>query len=288
LYKTYALADSLSVFGFNLHVLVVDSFDTIGKPVNVIFYPIQTLIETELGSKMFAKYAYNSDKLRWGFKPIFLLHLLIEHDKVVYVDNDICFYSDPHIIDSLLTKYSILLTPHFYPSSPRSEQNWLEANFRVGLYNAGFVATQSKAKEALEWWAACCLYNLKKSFNRGLFDDQKYLDLLPIQFNGVHIIKEFGYNLAGWNAANYQVTRTSRNEVFVGPAQKLVCIHFANISLKMFSNEGHHLHPEYLQYISRLKKYNPGFTLKSNKLRWYDITAYFNYVKWNLLRLFER
>ncbi|MDZ4667772.1 MAG: hypothetical protein SGJ00_07795 [bacterium] len=287
LYKTYALAESLAVFGFSLHVLVIDSFNFAAKPHNVKLYPLQELVETELGAKMLAKYKHKSDKLRWGLKSVFLLHLLNDFEKIVYVDNDIYFYGDPVFVSELLDKHAVVLTPHFYLASSEKEQNWLEASYRVGLYNAGFMGVNRSGAEALEWWANCCLYNLKKAYQRGLFDDQKYLDLMPIEFDDVYVLKNKGYNLAGWNASNYELKRDLVNRMVKINEFDLVFIHFAHISLTRFSRLAHPLHEEYEKYVTHLKKFNPSYNQNSNKSRWYEWAAYLNYVKWNLLRLFE-
>jgi hypothetical protein len=120
--------------------------------------------------QLFSKYSSNKDNIRWSLKPIVMEHLLQIYDKVVYVDNDICFFSSPAFIWEDLNQNDILLTPHHYPRSPEKDQNWLEANYKVGLYNAGFVAANKNAIEALQWWAGCCLYRCEKSWFRGLFD----------------------------------------------------------------------------------------------------------------------
>ncbi|MCF8253165.1 MAG: hypothetical protein K9H61_05660 [Bacteroidia bacterium] len=286
LFKSFALADSLAVFGYKLHVLVTDSNLQIDKPKNVELYFIQNLVQTELLKKFSKKYLAKRDKLRWGLKPFFLLFLLEKFEKVVYVDNDTYFFGNPSTIEKLLETSTVILTPHFYPSNPQREQNWLEANFRVGLYNAGFVAAKTSAKEALAWWAECCYYNLKKLYRRGLFDDQKYLDLMPVLFENILILKDKGYNLAAWNSQNYEMERNSTGEVFLSKEFLLVFIHFSHISIKQYSRQGHFLFNEYTRYLEHLRKYNSKYQFTDER-RWYELGAYFNFICWKIQRLVE-
>ncbi len=280
LYKTYALADSIMPFGGLLHVLLMDG--SVQKnsqtPQNVSLYSLNHLTD-EIAKELISKYK-NKDKLRWALKPVFLKHLLKNNSEVIYVDNDIFFYNDFSFLFEKLKKKSILLTPHFYESNPQNNQNWLEANFRVGLYNAGFIGVNSEAKSALDWWANCCLYNVKKSYRRGLFDDQKYLDLVPVLFDNVEIMKHKGLNLAGWNYKNYS------NKLFE-EAHYLIFIHFAELSLIEFSKTENPWHKNYSFYCDALKKYKPDFSFKREIVNKKTILNYLYYINWKLWRLFE-
>ena len=220
----------------HLHVLVVDNDDILDKSEYITYYNLK-FITSITGLKLITKYKNQSDKLRWALKSVFMQHLLMQTDKIIYVDNDIYFYNDPKMLFDLLDTNDILLTPHFYDSNPNLNQNWLEANFKVGLYNAGFIGVNTNATKALQWWSECCLYNIKKSYWRGLFDDQKYLDLLPVLFEGVMVLKHKGCNLAGWNYLWYKLDRKKDSEVEIEKTYQLLFIHFAETSLIHFSKK---------------------------------------------------
>ena len=216
-----------------------------------------------------------------------MMLLLESIEQVIYVDNDIWFYNDPSFLFELLNNNDIILTPHFYDTNPQTNQNWLEANFKVGLYNAGFLGANKNAIKALKWWSEACYYNIKKSYWRGLFDDQKYLDLLPIMFDKVIILKHKGCNLAGWNYLWYQLNRNSDQSVLIENKYPLIFIHFAETSLVHFSREDNFLNKEYISYINSLKKYNPKYINKRSYLKTYTISVYINYIKWKICRLLE-
>lgn len=287
LHKTYALADSLLSYESVLHVLVVDGVDANQFPKNVRLYGLQIFDKQPLAQQIITKYKHKKDKLRWALKPLFMLHILRSQPKVIYVDNDIYFYSNPCFLFDKLDEYNVLLTPHFYPSNPMQNQNWLEANYRVGLYNAGFIGVNQNAEEALIWWAKCCLYSLKKAFWRGMFDDQKYLDLLPIKFNGAHVLKHHGCNLAGWNDDGLALTRNENGSIVINQNQEMVFIHFAALSIQKFSNTKHILHQAYLEYLKSIQQYKANFEFDNSRISKYSIFAYLHYTRWRVARLFE-
>ena len=262
------------------------------RPENINIFTLSDL-KDHIGNQIIDKYKNNQDKLRWALKPVFLKHLLNETNVVIYVDNDIYFYNDFSFLFQALETNNILLTPHHYKSSPNDDQNWLEANFRVGLYNAGFIGVNQKAIQALNWWANCCLYNVKKAFWRGLFDDQKYLDLVPILFDKVKIIKEKGCNLAGWNYLNYQLERSSNGDLIIDNSNKLIFIHFAESSLVDFSETNHLLNKEYKAYEQNLINHHAIFSYKRsvfNKRSIFNkrtIYPFIYFLIWKLYRKIE-
>ncbi|RKS99659.1 hypothetical protein [Flavobacterium sp. 123] len=281
LYKTYALADSIAPFGGVLHVLLIDGSpdNTTEIPQNIHFFSLKNLTD-EIGKKIISKYK-NKDKLRWALKPVFLTFLLRKYSKVIYVDNDIFFFNDFSFLFEKLEKKAVLLTPHFYEASPQKNQNWLEANFRVGLYNAGFIGVNSKAIPFLNWWANCCLYNIKKTYWRGLFDDQKYLDLVPVLFDDVEIIKHRGCNLAGWNYTNYP-HELAKNNI------NLIFIHFAELSLIEFSKPENYWHKSYINYVDSLKKHFPNYLFKRKIFNKNTVSNYLYFLTWKFCMLFEK
>jgi hypothetical protein len=141
---------------------------------------------------------------------------------------------------------------------------------------------------ALSWWANCCFYNVKKAFWRGLFDDQKYLDLFPILFDKVKIIKEKGCNLAGWNYLNYHLNRVSNGDLVIDDANKLIFIHFAESSLVDFSGTNHFLNKEFKIYEENLKKHLATFSYKRSIFNKKTIDPFIYFLKWKLYRKFEK
>ena len=258
LYKVYALAESLKnqQSDFLLHILLVDGeqskqFD------NCKFWKLSDLKNAANATSIIYKYKAFKDKLRWSLKPVFVKYLLEESiaDSIIYLDNDLFFYSDYQFLFTLLTKHSFLLTPHHYKSDPMSDQNWFEANFRVGLFNAGFIGASNAALKTLQWWANCCEYRCEKNTFRGLFDDQKYLDLVPVIDESAHILRHEGCNVAGWN------TEACKREIvdyriMINGKYPIVFIHFNDTTIReIISGKDKILFNYYQEYVEALRRY---------------------------------
>lgn len=284
LFKSRALLKSVSLYSSaSIFCLITDGNEHVGEQEMIHYDTLETL-QSETAIKI--KKKYKGDSLRWALKPIYLKHLLLQDfDAVIYCDNDIYFYNSLDFIFDDLTENSFIITPHFYKANPLKEQNWLEANFRVGLYNAGFIGANLNGIEILDWWANCCLYNIKKSYWRGLYDDQKYLDLIPILFENVKILKHRGCNVAGWNQEGTFVEKEKNGTKINGDL--LVFIHFAALSMEMFSNQKNPLHDEWKQYIEALKKEKNDFEYINNKFQKNTMSAYFYYLRWLIVRKLE-
>ncbi len=246
----------------------------------MIFVDELESVETQ---KLEKKYGKSSDAFRWGMKPVFLKYLLTKlgYSKVIYVDNDICFFSNPTHLFDLLNQNSILLTPHYYDFNTEKNQSWLEANFRIGLYNAGFVGVNQDALEMLEWWRKACLYAMKKAFWRGLYDDQKYLDLVPILFDKTHVIKAYGHNLASWNE-QYQEDKLKRLN------DQVVFIHFTPHTIHAFKKSGSKFKIYFDRYSQMLENRSYDVRLLNRRNRKVDFSDFTYYIKWRLVRIFEK
>lgn len=258
-YKVYALCDSLREQNpnFVMHVLILDKDFPYCPFPQVKRYYLKDILTTPTASDIVKKYARYKDKLRWSLKPVFLKFLLNREDidSAVYLDNDICFFSDYKFLFDYLENHSFLLTPHNYERVPTHNQNMLEANFRVGLYNAGFVGVNKNAVSTLQWWAECCLYRCEKNPFRGTFDDQKYLDLVPIMNEDAMIVRHQGCNVAEWN--RYVCYRTEQNgEVLINGKYPVVFVHFNFTTLRCIIDKNDPGLEQYFErYLMLLTKY---------------------------------
>jgi hypothetical protein len=161
-----------------------------------------------------------------------------------------------------LNTHSFLLTPHYYQNDPNQNQNWLEANFRIGLYNAGFVGANKTALNTLQWWADCCLYRCEKNSFRGMFDDQKYLDIVPIIEPTALILRHKGCNVAGWNAVICR-REIVDHRVLIDGKYDIVFIHFnENTIREIVKGSDGILFNYYRTYIETLKHYRDNLKKK--------------------------
>lgn len=234
------------------------------------------------------KHNETSDELRWSLKPVLISALLEEYDKVIYLDNDIFFFNSPAFIWKELDDNDVLLTPHHYPRDPKKNQNWLEANFKVGLYNAGFIGVNKQAKHVIDWWAECCQYRCEKSWFRGLFDDQKYLDLVPIIHPNTKIMEHQGCNIAGWNIDVCKRTQSGTGDVTINDNWPIIFVHFNGFSVRAIINgEDSALTPHLNHYVSSLQNFNSVLVLDD---LWKENTTWdrLKLSAWRFLNSFNR
>lgn len=294
LYKCKALFDSLRNFDSKviLDVLVIDA-NKVGEDNSVFegynLHFLEDLVGSNPGELIINKYKSNPDKLRWSLKPVFMQYLLSNKQlhKLIYVDNDIAFFGKFSFLFDLLDKHNILLTPHFYERNPEKNQNWLEANFRVGLFNAGFVAVNEKAISTLDWWAKCCLYRCEKNYMRGLFDDQKYLDLIPIIEPTTKILDHQGCNIAGWNIGVCMRELNKEGEVLINGKWPVVFIHFNAFTIKLFvEGKDPLLMSNFELYSELIQKYNKHAKI-DNEAFSYSLAEKLKLKIWKVLNQFN-
>lgn len=141
---------------------------------------------------------YNPFELSCAMKPFFAAHLLEKYQpsQLVYLDSDIVVFDNLNF-DFLFETNAILLTPHC--TAPYKDMDLNLLNY--GLYNAGFfgVKNDSTSKSFLQWWKKSLVNDCVIDLINGKYVDQIWLNLAPIYFENVHIIKDLGYNVARWN-----------------------------------------------------------------------------------------
>ncbi len=264
-YLPYALTLSISLLNFqkniSLNILVTGDLpqkEQFNSSDSVELITINEICQSDLGKAIHRKYAKeNTDKLRWSLKGVFLSYLLEKKrfEKIIYIDCDIFFYSDYSFLWKELDNYNILLTPHWRNKVPIINQENFDALFVGGLYNAGFIAVNKKGISALKWWAERCLEECIKDFKQGKYVDQTYLNLLPIYFDKVKILKHQGCNVAGWNIDECQRTIVN-GKVFINEKHPIVFIHFSKETIwRIQRGNDVLLRPHLATYQAAIKQY---------------------------------
>lgn len=240
--QTVAMLRSIAAFGnWYFHVLVVDGQADLPADIDGCTLshssPDKWKI-TEQGARIFKK--YKGDKLRWALKPVLIAGLLRDgFDQVIYLDNDLFFYSDPSFLFTDMAD-GTLLCPHWRIKDPKQNKDWFLVNFKDGMYNAGLVGAGQKGVEAMDWWADACYFACEQTPKKGLWDDQKYLDLIPAEFPDVHILKHRGVNVAYWNVHDIDNVLERFD---------LVCVHFTKDLVKLIDKgQVPKLTEAYMQY----------------------------------------
>lgn len=216
----------------------------------------EDLLDSEIAKRIYQKYAgTNTDHFRWALKPVYLTWLLHKgYQKVIFTDPDIYFVDDPGFLLNELDTAAVILTPHWSNINPMTFEDGLFSLMRNGLFNAGFIGASTKGLAALQWWAEVCHYKIEKAPELGLYDDQKYLDLLPVEFENVTIIKHRGCNLAYWNL-DTNIRELKNGKLQIRGNFNPVFIHFAQGTIENIRNGNDILLKPWLeQYLSELEK----------------------------------
>lgn len=247
LHFALALNDSLLKFGQDkLYILIVDSAVDINSieysnKSNLNLLHINELEVLPVAGEIIRKYKIkNVDCLRWALKPCLISSLLEIHTKVIFLDCDLYFLSNYNFLFDYLNNYNILLTPHWRNIKPDINDERELTNFDLlfthGLFNAGFIGCNSDAKTFLDWWSLACLKNTDIDLEKGLYVDQKYLDLVPMYFDKVKIINHKGCNVSEWNQSVCQRSIDENGILTINKEYPVVFIHFIRYYENIFNN----------------------------------------------------
>ena len=177
---------------------------------------------------------YSIVELNTCVKPTFFQYLFQQRkaDRVIYMDPDTCIYSPLEAIDRLLSDNDIVLTPHILSPLPMDGLTPDEPLFlNYGLYNLGFLALKKTAETQrfLRWWRERTYQKGYDNPARGLFTDQLWINLVPLYFEGVSILRHPGYNMAPWNLHERSLRENARPDdlFYLDSGEPLAFYHFS-------------------------------------------------------------
>jgi len=214
-------------------VILVDRIDGYFDPGKEPF-DIVLSEELDIPNVLWFHFKYPILELSTAIKPYALGLLLdrFELDKIVYLDPDIKVYASLQPLLDMLDQYSMVLTPHLIdPLDDGFHPSELDI-LRCGTFNLGFIALSAglETHRFLEWWRKklydLCVIDLP----RGIFVDQRWMDLAPSLFSRVGIIREPGYNVAYWNLNARRLDRFQ--DVLTVNGKPLYFFHFSGFDPK--------------------------------------------------------
>jgi glycosyltransferase involved in cell wall biosynthesis len=173
-------------------------------------------------------FRYSILELNTAVKPWMFAHLFARgYDRVVFIDPDVVIYSPLVEIDEASPETFLILTPHMTGFTEGGEHPFERTILQAGIYNLGFLAVTRRPplERFLAWWKEKLEYQCVVDTERGLFVDQKWMDLTPGLFAGVMILRHDGYNVAYWNLRQRAVVGDSANATVNG--QPLRFFHFS-------------------------------------------------------------
>lgn len=153
-------------------------------------------------------FRYTILELNTAIKPYVISKLFQQgYEKVIYFDPDIRVYASLDEMLSLLDEHQMLLTPHL--TGPLDDEKLpSELNILVsGSYNLGYIGLRNtpEMQNFAHWWEGKLYEDCVVDLPRGLFVDQKWMDLAPGMYSGVFINRNAGWNVAYWNLKHRSV-----------------------------------------------------------------------------------
>jgi glycosyltransferase involved in cell wall biosynthesis len=178
-----------------------------GNAIDEGLFETVTLDALPLPNRRQFCFRYSILELNTAVKPWMFEHLFARgYERVVYLDPDIRLYSALSEVDEAGPETFLMLTPHLTGPIAGDDHPSERSILQAGSYNLGFLAvSQSTDKSVratssfLAWWQEKLEFQCVVDVARGLFVDQKWIDLTPGFFDGVSILRHAGYNVAYWN-----------------------------------------------------------------------------------------
>lgn len=239
--KARILAQTLKQFhpDWTFHLFICERRDAQTREADPIiidkdlFDQIVWLNETDIPDLSTWVFKHTVVELCTAVKGYYLYHLAQQGvEKIIYIDPDIAIFNDLGQLDTLLEDNGILLIPHLvdYTDDPHSiMDNEINGAMRHGVFNFGFLGVNSKredGKRFINWWWNRLYDYCYADYDRGLFTDQKWGDLIPSFFEDHYIIRDPGYDVASWNLDCRQVSFDPAGQLIINGQYPLRFYHF--------------------------------------------------------------
>ena len=181
------------------------------------------ILAEELVAEHFATWAFGHSvvELCTAVKGAALECIFTRHsaDQVYYFDPDIVVFGRLGDLQAALSNTSVVLTPHLTDPEMTDRgilDNELSALLH-GVFNLGFVGVRNteEGRRFAQWWATRLHSYCHDDLRRGIFTDQKWVDLAPCFFEGVQILRSPAFNVATWNISNRKATGSLDSGIFI-------------------------------------------------------------------------
>ncbi len=179
------------------------------------------------------RFQYSAFELSCALKPAIIKHCLSRPgiSRTIYLDADIQLYQrlDPFLRDTRAS--SIALTPHLLTAVVGGESEVMRRLVvHSGVYNAGFLSVRrtNSGCAFLDWWQSILVKSSIVDAMRGMYVDQRPLDLVPGLFDGVEIVRQIGFHLAYWNLHEDRLFADG-DTYRLGCGNNLTLFHFSGI-----------------------------------------------------------
>jgi len=176
-------------------------------------------------------FRYTILELNTAIKPYVIEQLFqMGYEKVIYFDPDIKIYGGLAQMLSLLDDNEVLLTPHLTDLLDDGKLPTELDILRSGTYNLGYVGLRQteNTRKLVKWWQSKLYEHCVVDMEKGLFVDQKWMDLVPGMFSNVFVNRNPAWNIAYWNLNHRSLSE--KDGTFFVDGNALTFFHFSGFS----------------------------------------------------------
>lgn len=178
-------------------------------------------------TQMEAATAIKADLFLWAFKKYG------KEEYFIYLDPDIKVFNSFESIVKLFSTHSILVTPHHLEDEDTVEgiKDNMIRTLMCGTFNLGFIGIKRNREslQFLKWWQNKLHLFCYIDFTRGLFVDQKWIDM-AFSFFDIGVVRSAAYNVANWNISKRKLAFTQSGNITVN-REPLLFFHFSKINI---------------------------------------------------------
>jgi hypothetical protein len=195
--------------GGECSVLVIDEVDGY---LDASREPFELIRPADLDLPEFELMAgwYDVLELSTAVKPWLLRHLLDRGEQTVtYLDPDIQVFRSLEPVAELAAASDLVLIPHNLEPLPDDGRKPSQDDILLaGAFNLGFasVGAGDGSRRLLDWWCDRLRTQCVVDPDRGLFVDQRWMDLAPGLVPRLEVLRDPGYDLAYWNLPGRNLT----------------------------------------------------------------------------------
>jgi hypothetical protein len=124
------------------------------------------------------------------------------HDLVVYLDVDTEVRGDLTPLLEAARSHPVVLLPHLL-QPPAEDATFARelVMLKAGTFNGGVLTVRPSPVTArfLAWWSARLAVASHDDADGGVYHDQRWLDLAPGMFDGIHVLRDPRFDVAYWN-----------------------------------------------------------------------------------------
>lgn len=154
-------------------------------------------------------------------------------DLYLYLDPDVYVFNDLEPIKDYMDGASIGLVPHILKAEETdigvrlTEMSVTEH----GIYNLGHLVVRddTSGRAFANWWADRLDKYCFDDRTKGLFTDQRWVDLAPAIFDGVRVLRQSNLDVASWNLFGRKIEQNASGNLptFTVDGAPLITYHFS-------------------------------------------------------------